>query len=295
MALPNNPKSEATSISLVKYIAMDMLPLSHVEGLGFTQFMKDILSEYIIPSRTVIKNRLELLYESVRNDILEAFHCFPYISITTDGWSSRLSDSFMTITAHAIDDLWNMRSVTVDTNEMSESHTAENIYKYLCKALSEWKIVDKTIAVVHDNAPNMIAAMRTSSSSNVKIGQSVRCFCHTLQLVIEKAFKEDTFKKHLQKVSAIVGHFKHSNKATKALSDAQKEHNLPDHCLISYCVTRWNSAYAMMERILEQPIHARKIKPKSHQTKAPSTRRARENPALQLLRYHWTECEWSCI
>ncbi|XP_044577566.1 zinc finger BED domain-containing protein 4-like [Cotesia glomerata] len=241
-----NSKSEATTISLVKYIAIDMLPLSHAEGPGLTQFMKDILPEYIIPSRTVTKNPLELLYESVRNDILEAFHRFPHISITTDGWSSRLSDSFMTITAHAIDDLWNMRSVTLDINEMSESHTAENIYKYLCKALSEWKIVDKTIAVVHDNAPNMVAEIRMSSSSNVEIGQSVRCFCHTLQLVIEKAFKEDIFKKHLQKVSANVSHFKHCNKATKALTDAQKEHNLPDHCLISYCVKRWNSAYAIV-------------------------------------------------
>ncbi|XP_044581913.1 E3 SUMO-protein ligase ZBED1-like [Cotesia glomerata] len=98
----------------------------------------------------------------------------------------------------------------------------------------------------------MVAAMRGSSTADINIGQSVRCVCHSLQLVVEKAFNEEHFQIHLQKVSAIVGHFKHSYKATKALKDAQKLHNLPDHSLISYCVTRWNSAYNMIERLLEQ-------------------------------------------
>ncbi|XP_014299548.1 zinc finger BED domain-containing protein 4-like [Microplitis demolitor] len=154
------------------------------------------------------------------------------------------------MTVHAINELWNLRCLTLDTLEMTESHSAENIYNHLCNALSEWNIAEKTIAVVHDNAPNMVAAMRESSTADIKIGQSVYCFCHSLQIVVEKAFNEKNFKKHLQKVSAVVGHFKHSYKATNALKDAQKSYNLPKYCLISYCVTRWNSAYDMIEQLL---------------------------------------------
>lgn len=167
-------------MSLVKYIAVDMLPLSHAEGPGFIQFVKALIPEYIIPSKTVIKSRLEVLYESVRNDLLATYRHFPDVSITTDAWSSRSSNSFVTITVHAIDDLRNLRSLTLDTLEMTESHSAENIYNHLCNALSEWNIAEKTIAVVHDNAPNMVAAMRESSTADIKIGQSFRCFCHSL-------------------------------------------------------------------------------------------------------------------
>ncbi|XP_044581542.1 zinc finger BED domain-containing protein RICESLEEPER 3-like [Cotesia glomerata] len=239
-------------MSLVKYIAIGMLPLSHAEGPRFIQFVKALSPEYVIPSKTVIKDRLEVLYQSVRKDILATLRNFYDVSITTDAWTSRSAVSFITITVHAIDELWNLFSVTLNTLEMTESHSAANIYHHLCNALSEWNLADKIIAVVHDNARNMVAAMRESSTADIKNGQSVRCVCHSLQLVIKKAFNEEHFQIHLQKVSAIVGHFKHSYKATKALKDAQKLHNLPDHSLISYCVTRWNSAYNMVERLLEQ-------------------------------------------
>lgn len=239
-------------MSIVKYIALDMLPLSHTEGQGFIQFVKALSPDYVIPSKTVIKSRIEALYQSVRNDILTTLRPFPDVSITTDTWTSRSAISFITITVHAIDELWNLYSVTLDTLEMTESHSSANIYHHLCNALSAWNLAEKTIAVVHDNARNMVAAMRGSSTADINIGQSVRCFCHSLQLVVEKAFNEEHFQAYLQKVSAIVGHFKHSYKATNALKDAQKLHNLPDHSLISYCVTRWNSAYTMIERLLEQ-------------------------------------------
>ncbi|GBP50152.1 Zinc finger BED domain-containing protein 6 [Eumeta japonica] len=113
-----NPKSEAITMSLVKMIAVDMLPLSFVEGPGLLQFLHTVCPDYTVPSRTVIRDRLQGLYDA--------------------------------------------------------------------------------------------------------------------------------------KVSAIVGHFKHSNKATTALENAQKKINLPIHRLISHSPTRWNSAYEMVERLVEQ-------------------------------------------
>lgn len=53
---------------------------------------------------------------------------------------------------------------------MTGSHSAENIYNHLCNALSEWDITEQTIAVVHDNDPNSVAAMRESSTADIKIG-----------------------------------------------------------------------------------------------------------------------------
>ncbi|GBP58857.1 hypothetical protein EVAR_50514_1 [Eumeta japonica] len=134
---------------------------------------------------------------------------------------------------------------------MLENHTATNTYNYLVKALNNWNLYEKVIAVVHDNARYIVAAIRDNWKSDDDIEMSVRCSCHSLQCSVETALKECHLKDCLQKVSAIVGHFKHSNKATTALENAQKI-NLPIHRLISHSPTRWNSAYEMVERLVEQ-------------------------------------------
>ncbi|XP_067274669.1 E3 SUMO-protein ligase ZBED1-like isoform X1 [Pseudorasbora parva] len=50
----------------------------------------------------------------------------------------------------------------------------------------------------------------------------------------------------------LVGHFSHSWKEKMALKNAQKEHNLPEHFLITECPTRWGSRQKMIQRVLEQ-------------------------------------------
>lgn len=247
-----NPKSEAITMALVKMIATDMLPLSFGEGTGFHQFMQTICPEYTIPSQKVIINRLRELYDLVRKEILSTFNQYSSVSITTDAWTSRTATSYITITVHAIDNLWNLHSMTLDTLDTVEAHTSSNLYQHLYNALYEWEIAAKSVAVVHDNAPNIVAAIRDGSLNYDRIGESMRCFCHSLQLVITRALTEESVNKYVQKVSAIVGHFKHSNKAFAALTDAQKKCNLPSHRLVNHCLTRWNSAYEMIERALEQ-------------------------------------------
>ncbi|GBP03134.1 Zinc finger BED domain-containing protein 1 [Eumeta japonica] len=247
-----NPKSEAITMSLVKMIAVDMLPLSFVEGPGLLQFLHTVCPDYTVPSRTVIRDRLQGLYDAVRNKLLLTLNKFPHVAITTDGWSSRSNCSFVTITVHGVDEQWNLCSFTLDTLEMLENHTATNTYNYLVKALNNWNLYEKVIAVVHDNARYIVAAIRDNWKSDDDIEMSVRCSCHSLQCSVETALKECHLKDCLQKVSAIVGHFKHSNKATTALENAQKKINLPIHRLISHSPTRWNSAYEMVERLVEQ-------------------------------------------
>ncbi|GBP32308.1 hypothetical protein EVAR_86141_1 [Eumeta japonica] len=63
-----NPKSEAITMSLVKMIAVDMLPLSFVEGPGLLQFLHTVCPDYTVPSRTVIRDRLQGLYDAQDDD-----------------------------------------------------------------------------------------------------------------------------------------------------------------------------------------------------------------------------------
>ncbi|KAK0405234.1 hypothetical protein QR680_017870 [Steinernema hermaphroditum] len=82
---------------------------------------------------------------------------------------------------------------------------------------------------------------------------SFDCFSHKIQLAINEGIKiqpsigtligkAKAFVRTLRKAYAVSGH----------LRDLQKELDLPDHCLIQHIETRWNSAFYLLERLVEQ-------------------------------------------
>ena len=49
------------------------------------------------------------------------------LAITTDIWTSRVTEAYITITAHYISDEWEIESNLLCTCEMVETHTGANI------------------------------------------------------------------------------------------------------------------------------------------------------------------------
>ncbi len=56
----------------------------------------------------------------------------------------------------------------------------------------------------------------------------------------------------------LVGHFSHTWKGKMALKKAQKEHNLPEHSLITECPTRWGSRQRMIQSSRAAAGHKRR-------------------------------------
>ena len=50
-----------------------------------------------------------------------------HISITTDAWTSQATTSFLTVTAHTLDEYWNMVSRVLQTREFKQPHDGEHI------------------------------------------------------------------------------------------------------------------------------------------------------------------------
>ena len=50
-----------------------------------------------------------------------------HISITTDTWTSQATTSFLTVTAHTLDEDWNMVSRVLQTREFKQPHDGEHI------------------------------------------------------------------------------------------------------------------------------------------------------------------------
>ncbi|XP_050957167.1 E3 SUMO-protein ligase ZBED1-like [Labeo rohita] len=202
---------------------------------------------YVIPTRSYMTDKaVPRIYDKVKDDVKSALSSAPRVALTCDGWTSRATEAFVTITCHYVDEEWELMSHVLQTRAMHESHTGSNIAELLKAALEEWDLVSKDPAIVTDNAANMSVAAELAGMLHF------RCFAHTLNLASQRALKLPAVARLLGRVRRISTFFKRSITASHVLRQKQKLLELPEHKLITDVVTRWNSAHDMLERFLEQ-------------------------------------------
>ena len=135
----------------------------------------------------------------------------------------------------------------LETREFPDSHTGINIANEINHILHEWQINDDQIAAITtDNGANVTSATRILKWNHIP------CFSHTLQLRVEKVLKLPSVVKAVARCKRIVSHFHHSSKSTYLLKKKQENLGHKQHSLVQDVATRWNSAFYMIERILEQ-------------------------------------------
>ena len=130
---------------------------------------------------------------------------------------------------------------------MPGHHTGVHISERLLRASEEWKISDKVVAVVRDNAANMVLPCQLMEDWD-----DLPCFGHTVQLGVRAGLDHPLISRLNAVCRKIVGHFKHSFVAMGTLREKQWSLNIPQHGLIQDVSTRWNTRYFMYERIAEQ-------------------------------------------
>lgn len=246
----NDPRAQKVHKLIGEMIVLDLQPFSIVEDTGFRGLLNYAFPHYQIPSRKYIKeNIVQDMYESARNKIQEEIDTAKHLSFTSDGWTATTSNtSFLSLTANWVTDNYELKSAILRVTPFDVSHTANNISDCLKDTMQQYNIPNNKIhVIVRDNAANMAAGVAMAEY------ESLPCFLHTLQLVLNDAIFEQRYVKDLTSVcKQIVGHFNHSPPAFAKYQEYQKNFNLPDHTFIQDIQTRWNSQYYMLSRVFEQ-------------------------------------------
>ena len=179
---------------------------------------------------------------------IDAFHPFTIVEesskrsqwwticITTDLWTSRVTESYIAITGHYLTQELEFKTVLLGCCNFPGSHTALNIAAELNAILNKWNLKDKVNFAVSYNGPNIVQAIK----DHLEI-KHFGCFAHTLNLIVENALKLQ--QPLLDKIKKIVGHFRRSTVSSERLTKYQIQQNLQPKRLVQHVETRWNSVF----------------------------------------------------
>nr|XP_054758013.1 E3 SUMO-protein ligase ZBED1-like [Lytechinus pictus] len=253
----NQARSSRITQLIASMIGEASLPLGFVEYPRFRELLNFLEPGYKVPGRTYMTSQLRLLYDTRRAKVKENLQDATYVSLTTDCWSSRAQEGYMTVTAHFVDSSWECQTAVLDTspvvtmdddgNVVASRHTKDALASQLQRVAEDWGIATKVTAVVHDNASN-VKTIGNDALGAIDLG----CAAHTLQLAVNHGLEESRqIQTLIGGANRLVGHFRHSVLATKALEAKQESMGQDKKRLISSVKTRWNSVLEMLERLQE--------------------------------------------
>ncbi|CAM4651471.1 unnamed protein product [Leuciscus chuanchicus] len=246
-------KAAELSKRILRVIVKDMRPVSLVEGEAFIDMIEYACPGFKCPSRWWFTKQLEKAYQSTLEDLKKDLQKrSSKISLTTDAWTSIATETYLGVTCHYINDNWEMVSFVLCTKPLEDRHTAENIARWIEEVAEkfDFSLCDDVQAIVHDNAANVVKALRILEEKHGVA--SLRCAGHTTQLIVNHALKDPRINKALGAARSLVGYFHSSDIASLKLKLKQDQMGTAQHKLTQDVAVRWNSSYYMITRLLEQ-------------------------------------------
>jgi len=226
------------------FIVMDDQAFSKVESPHYRAMMKAANNDSPILTRSSMVAWLSC-QTAIAKESLKEMLKDQQISLTTDHWISLTGDNYMAITAHYINDDWEMVSMCLCCEKTQAGSTAPEVSAEVTRVLTEYGIRHEDIvATVTDSAPNMNTAGQHHFPTTHHY-----CAAHVLELTTKKAFNingADT----MAHARALVGHFKGSSQDTAILKQLQIADVGVPVGVIPDVVTRWWSTFRMVQRLL---------------------------------------------
>ena len=146
-------QQESFTRKLSLMCALDLKPLSVVQGRGFRMFCNALNPRYQVPAKKTVAKYLHVIYEEEKEKLINEISG-NQLSATTDLWTSNALQGYITVTGHYISSDWALHSKVLATRVVNNRHTGVNIAMEVENIFSEFKL-SKPLAIVTDNAARL--------------------------------------------------------------------------------------------------------------------------------------------
>ncbi|KAL4021214.1 hypothetical protein IC575_020006 [Cucumis melo] len=238
---------------LARMVILDELPFKFVESEGFHQFCRALNPKFVIPSRVTVAKDCFQMYMKEKKKLKNALtRSGQRVCLTTDTWTSVQNINYMVITAHFIDDDWNLHKRILNFCQVA-NHKGDTIGRAIEKCLEGWGI-DRLFTVTVDNASSNDVAIAylvkkfKGRNGLVLDGEfiHIRCCAHILNLIVSDALKD--LYVSIIRIRNAVKYVRSSPARLQIFKDFAKEDKMSTkNCLTMDVPTRWNSTFTMLD------------------------------------------------
>ncbi|XP_062010485.1 zinc finger BED domain-containing protein RICESLEEPER 2-like [Rosa rugosa] len=241
----------------VEMVVVDELPFSFVEKQGFRHFCHVAVPMFKVPCRkTLVKNFLTL-YDNTKKKLKTDLAHYR-VCLTTDTWTSVQNFNYMVLTAHFIDDKWEMHKRIINFCTIC-NHSGNSIGLLIESCLLQWGI-SKVLTITVDNAAaNKCAIEFVRSKLNKREKPEsilegkymhVRCTAHICNLIVGSGLKR--LNRSVLAIRNAVKFVRSSPARLDSFKACVELEQIPCRGLVVMDVpTRWNSTFLMLEAALK--------------------------------------------
>ncbi|KAL0329124.1 UNVERIFIED_CONTAM: putative AC transposase [Sesamum radiatum] len=215
--------------------------------------------DFKLPCRNTIRGHVIEVYEEEKIKVyklLDGLGC--KVSLTTDIWTSDHSHvAYCCLTAHFVDDSWELQKKILAFRKMSYPHDGETSFNFMKEMILEWNLDKKLFSIVVDNATNndvMIRKVKDWILYDLLVARDVdllhvRCSAHILNLIVQDGLNE--IRGLIDKIRKTVRYLNKSPAATQKFEMALNQCNLAYKRKVAMDMpNRWNSTYELLATAL---------------------------------------------
>jgi hypothetical protein len=238
--------------AFAEMVIEDEEPFGYGEKPGFRKFMSIACPRFEIPSRrTCARDVVQLYFEQKARQKMFFQKLCNRVCLTTDGWTSQQQDSYMTVTAHFIDNNWCLHKKIISFFKV-KGKRGDDIGKHLQKVLLDWGL-DQVMTVTVDNASandsgvSYLRRQMNSLKTSIADGKYIhmRCAAHIINLIVQDGLKE--IDQSIKRIRAAIRFVRASSSRIAKFKEIARLEKVDSKAFLNLDVcTRWNSTYEML-------------------------------------------------
>lgn len=254
-----NFDNRRSRLDLARMIILHGYPLSMVEHIGFRIFVRNLQPLFDIATFDGVEADCREIYLMERQKVYEELDKLPgKISLSADTWTANGDAEYLCLTAHYIDDSWQLKKKILNFLTTDPSQTEDMLSEVIMTSLRNWDIDRKLFSVTFDNYSTydkIVSRIREQLCQHRFLycdGQlfDTRCAANVVKLMVQDTL--ETASPLIHKVRESIRYVRSSQANQEKFTemaqivgvDCKKRLNLDNSFY-------WNTTYIMIETALE--------------------------------------------